>query len=680
MVDQESKRISLEMNKKEGVENNGFIQSDEMEVEEMEAGANSLEASPKQCAVGVSLGTMQELTLRPYAGMPKEVLLQFSTQARYRVTREILFWLIIAASLVLVAATIAIIVMSPKCLGWWQAGPIYQIYPRSFKDTNKDGNGDLKGIQEKLPYVEDLNIKTIWITSFYKSALQDFGYGIEDFEDIDPLFGTMKDFEDLVAAIHDKGLKVIMDLIPNHTSDKHKWFQLSRNRTGKYTDYYIWHDCMSVDGQVIPPNNWVSIPGNSSWQYDDVRKQCYFHQFGKEQPDLNFRNPDVQDEIHNVIRFWLSKGIDGFSIRTVKLLLEATHLRDEPQVNKSQNPDSITTYSELYHDYTTTQVGMHDIVRSFRHTMDKFSSEPGRYRFMGTEANDGENIEKTMMYYGTPFIQEADFPFNLHFMNMQQVSGNAVFETVALWMKNMPTGKWPNWAVGDLKSARISSRVGKEYINVINMLLLTLPGTPTTYYGEEIGMEDITSEAASFPEKSPMQWDDGDHAGFTEGNSTWLPVNPDYPNMNVLVQQSQPNSTLNLYRELNSLRNNELPIQRGWMCYIWNDSDVFVYVREMDGLDQVFMMVLNFGQETTTDLQALVPELPSDVIVKLSTNPNKKGEGVKTKSIKTEKGEGLILEYRTNKPIHNMKTFEEKCFIAEKACYSSAFNLLYMYC
>ncbi|XP_066467896.1 amino acid transporter heavy chain SLC3A1 [Tiliqua scincoides] len=618
--------------------------------------------------------------MQPYAGMPKEVLLQFSSQARYRVTREILFWLIIASSLVLVAATIAIIAMSPKCLAWWQASPIYQIYPRSFKDSDHDGNGDFKGIQEKLHHIQYLNVKTIWITSFYKSALNDFGYGIEDFQEVDPMFGTMEDFEELVAAIHDKGLKVIMDLIPNHTSNTHKWFQLSRNRTEKYTDYYIWHDCIHVSGRTVPPNNWVSVLGNSSWQYDEVRNQCYFHQFGKEQPDLNFRNSNVQEEIHDIIRFWLGKGIDGFSVNTVKFLLEATHLRNEPQVNKSQNPDSITAYSELYHDYTTTQVGMHDIVRSFRHTMDKFSSEPGRYRFMGTEANGEDSIEETIMYYGTSFIQEADFPFNFYFMNMNQTSGNDIFELVSLWMKNMPRGKWPNWAVGDPSTARISSRIGKEYINVINMLLLTLPGTPTTYYGEEIGMEDTVSEIATFPERSPMQWDGSLHAGFSKGNSTWILVNPDYSYVNVKIQENQQNSTLNLYRELSSLRTNELPIHRGWMCYIWNDSNVFAYVRELDGLDQVFMMVLNFGQATTTDLQASVPNLPSEAVIKLSTSFSNRGNSINTKTIKTEKGEGLVLEYRTSKPVHTMEAFKDKCFVAEKACYSSAFNLLYMSC
>uniref|UniRef100_A0ACB8GB59 Neutral and basic amino acid transport protein rBAT n=1 Tax=Sphaerodactylus townsendi TaxID=933632 RepID=A0ACB8GB59_9SAUR len=347
MVEEETKVISIELRGKEGLENNGFVQSEDLNEEEVEN--VSQEKLPKPCQIGIEKEEMQELSMQPYAGMPKEVLLQFSTQARYRITREILFWLIIASSLVLVAATIAIIAISPKCLGWWQASPIYQIYPRSYKDTDKDGNGDLKGIQEKLDHIQYLNVKTIWITSFYKSTLKDIGYGIEDFQDIDPMFGTMKDFENLVAAIHDKGLKVIMDLIPNHTSDKHKWFQLSCNRTGKYTDYYIWHDCAHINGRTTPPNNWVSVYGNSSWQYDDVRKQCYFHQFGKEQPDLNFRNLDVQEEIHDVIRFWLGKGIDGFSINDVKFLLEATHLRDEPQVNKSQNPDYRKCSSNLQH-------------------------------------------------------------------------------------------------------------------------------------------------------------------------------------------------------------------------------------------------------------------------------------------------------------------------------------------
>ncbi|NXW05481.1 SLC31 protein, partial [Fregetta grallaria] len=689
MVEEEAKSLPMELSEKGGVENNGFVQNEAFD--DTETNTSSQEEMPKTCNVDVDPVATEELALKPYAGMPKEVLLKFSSQARYRVTREILFWLIIIAAVVLVCATIAIIALSPKCLDWWQASPIYQIYPRSFKDSNRDGNGDLKGIQEKLDHITYLNVKTIWITSFYKSPLKDLGYGAEDFYDIDPMFGSMSDFDNLLAAIHDRGLKVIMDLIPNHTSDKHQWFQLSRNRTGKYTDYYIWQNCTQAAGSVTPPNNWVSVFGNSSWQFDDVRKQCYLHQFGKGQPDLNFRNLAVQQEIHDIIKFWLGKGIDGFSFSAVKFLLEATHLRDEPQVNKSQNPESISAYSQLYHDYTTTQVGMHDIIRSFRQTMNQFSSEPGRYRFMGSDGDEKEDIEATMMYYGTTFIQEADFPFNFNLINMKNLSGNSIFEAVNLWMKNMPAGKWPNWVVGSPNTARISSRIGKEYVNVMNMLLLTLPGTPVTYYGEEIGMENIASENVSeecinsdpvvtFPGKSPMQWDGKVNAGFTEGNSSWLPVNSDYQSVNVEIQMTGPNSTLNLYRELTLLRNNELPIHRGWMCYIWNDSNVFVYVRELDGLDRGFMMVLNFGQESTIDLKAIVPSLPSEAIIRLSTNFSNAGKAVNTKLIKTEMGEGLVLEYKTAKPVHTMEAFQGNCFVAEKACYSSAFNLLYVNC
>ncbi|XP_065610672.1 amino acid transporter heavy chain SLC3A1 [Cyrtonyx montezumae] len=678
MVDEEAKSLPMELSEKGGVENNGFVQNEAFD--DRETDSSSQDEIPKTCAVDMNPAAVAEPALQPYAGMPKEVLLKFSSQARYRVTREILFWLIIAAAVLLVSATIAIIALSPKCLAWWQDGPIYQVYPRSFKDSNMDGNGDLKGIQEKLDHIVHLNIKTIWITSFYKSPLKDSGYGAEDFYDVDPMFGSMSDFETLLSSIHDRGLKVIMDFVPNHTSDRHRWFQLSRNRTGKYSDYYIWQDCAQAGAAISAPNNWVSVYGNSSWQYDDMRKQCYFHQFGKEQPDLNFRNLAVQQEIHDIIKFWLGKGVDGFNFVAVKFLLEATHLRDEPQVNKSQDPESITAYSELYHDYTTTQVGMHDIVRSFRQTMDQYSSEPGRYRFMGSDSDEKEDIEATMMYYGTTFVQEADFPLNFQLINMKNLSGNSVFEAVNVWMKNMPEGKWPNWAVGSPDTARISSRFGNKYVNVMNMLLLTLPGTPITYYGEEIGMENLASENVTFPEKSPMQWNGEANAGFTEDSSSWLPVNSDYRSVNAEVQMTQSNSTLNLYRELSLLRSNELPIHRGWMCSIWNDSDVFVYVRELDGLDNVFMMVLNFGQESTIDLKAIVPNLPSEAVIRLSTNFSNTGKAVDTKRIKTQVGEGLVFEYKTNKPVHTMEAFRENCFVAEKACYSSAFNLLYVNC
>ncbi|KAM4694521.1 amino acid transporter heavy chain SLC3A1 [Discoglossus pictus] len=683
---------SMELKQKNGLENNGFVSDQGSDLKENdEEQKNETEAY----AISVNNALHEDiLPLKPYAGMPKEVLLQFSRRPCYRVTREIIFWLIIAATIVIVGATVAIIALSPKCLDWWQSSPIYQVYPQSFKDSNNDGSGDLKGVQEKIDHFLYLDVKTVWVAPFYKSSLKDFRYAVDDFKDIDETFGTMADFESMISAMHDNGIKLIIDLIPNHTSNKHNWFQLSRSRTGKYTDYYIWRNCTNIGDRAVPPNNWVSFYGNSSWAYDDVRQQCYLHQFRKEQPDLNFHNPDVQEEILGIIQFWLEKGVDGLTIDSVKFLLEAEHFRDEPLVDKSQNPDTITSYNELYHDYTTTQVGMHDILRDFRQKINQYSREPGRYRFMGTESNDHEAVDKTMMYYGNEFIQEADFPLNFYLLRLDKniISGNSIFSVVDLWMKSMPKGKWPHWMAGGSSNSRIASRVGIDYVNVINMLLLTLPGTPTIYYGEELGMVDdpaannentnISAEydKSEYPEKTPMQWNSDINAGFSESKETWLTVNPNYQELNVEMQKNDTHSTLNLYREINLLRKKELPLHRGWLCYLLNDANVFAYVRELDGLNKVFMIVLNFGNDAVTDIRQIDSDIPAEAKIRLSTKKGKDGNVVNTNSISTQKGEGLLLEYKTSKPVHKKDNFKDKCFISEKACYSSAFNLLYKNC
>ncbi|KAM5318049.1 amino acid transporter heavy chain SLC3A1 [Glossophaga mutica] len=685
MAEKKSKKDSIGIRMKGCHTNNGFVENEDVLEKDLDPGSPA--NSPQHSIVGIVGPEEPDLkNIQPYAGMPKEVLFHFSRQARYRVPREVLFWFTVASMLALTGATIAIIIISPKCLDWWQAGPMYQIYPRSFKDSNKDGNGDLKGIQDKLDYIKTLNIKTVWITSFYKSSLKDFRHGIEDFREIDPIFGTMKDFENLLAAIHDKGLKLIIDFIPNHTSDKHAWFQLSRNRTGKYTDYYIWHNCSRENGITTPPNNWLSVYGNSSWHFDEVRNQCYFHQFTKEQPDLNFHNPDVQEEIKEIIQFWLTKGVDGFSFEAVKFLLEAKHLRDEAQVNKTQIPDTVTHYSELYHDFTTTQVGMHDIVRSFRQTMDQYSTEPGRYRFMGTEAYR-DSIDSTMMYYGLPFVQEADFPFNDYLTRLDSPSGNSVFETITSWMKRMPEGKWPNWMTGGPDRARLTSRLGKEYVNTMNMLVLTLPGTPITYYGEEIGMGNILApnlnesyDVTTLLSKSPMQWDNSSNAGFSEGSRSWLPTGTDYNTVNVDVQKTQPRSALTLYQELSFLRANELLLSRGWFCYLGTSGHFVVYTREMDGMDRILLVVLNFGESSQLNLKDMISSIPTKVRIRLSTSSANRGSEVDTQAVMADKGEGLILEYSTESPLHYEPGFRDRCFVSSRACYSSTFNILYSLC
>ncbi|XP_019108631.2 neutral and basic amino acid transport protein rBAT [Larimichthys crocea] len=640
-------------------------------------------------SAAVKLDSAEEYTqLKPYAGMPKEVLLLYSSQARYRVPREILFWLTVACTLTLVALTITVIALSPRCLSWWQVSPVYQIYPRSFKDSDGDGVGDLKGIQEKLDHFEYLNIKSIWISPFYRSPMKDFGYDVEDFRDIDPLFGTMEDFEELLAEMHSKGLKLIMDFIPNHTSDRHRWFNLSRTRDPHYEDYYVWTDC---NASAPKPNNWVSVFGNSSWTYDEVRGQCYLHQFLKEQPDLNFRNEHVRKEMIDIIHFWLKKGVDGFRMDAVKHILEAAHLRDEPQVDPNKPPESITTEWDLYHDYTTSQLGLHDLLRGWRAEMDSYSREPGRYRFMVTESYDYHEVDKTMMYYGTPLVKESDFPFNFYLLDLpHNTSGLWVKHLVHLWMGNMPRGQWANWVVGNHDRPRIASSAGQTYIRVINMLLLTLPGTPTTYYGEEIGMENINvtdsqiqdpagkynASASRDPERSPMQWSNDMNAGFNnKTNTTWLPVHPDYRTINVEVQKQDEDSVLSQYRSLSKLRQSHLPLHRGWFCYVHADASVFAYLRELDGLNQAFLIVLNFGKESVaTDLSS-IRELPDQLEVLMSTNQDNRGKVLQKSRILTGAGEGLVFEYYTHTRFN--PNHPAQCYISEKACYLRVMDILY---
>lgn len=563
---------------------------------------------------------------------------------------------------------------------------MYRIYPRSFRDSDGDGDGDLPGIIEKLDYITTLGIRTIWLTSIYKSPLKDFRHGVEDFRDVDPIFGTMRDFEELVAAIHDRGLKLIIDFIPNHTSDKHPWFQLSRNRTGKYTEYYIWHDCAQSENGTVPPNNWLSVYGNSSWQLDEVRNQCYFHQFLREQPDLNLRNPDVQEEIREIIQFWLTKGVDGFSFDSVKFLLEAKHLRDEAQVDKNQPPSTVTQYSQLFHDFTTTQVGMHDLVRSFRQTMDEYSREPGRYRFLGTVAS-GETVDKTMMYYGLPFVQEADFPFNDYLGQLDAPSGLHVSRAIEAWMENMPEGKWPNWMLGGPDYARLSSRLGQDFVNIMNMLMFTLPGTPITYYGEEIGMRNIGAtdvsenyDANTLLSKAPMQWDNSSNAGFSDGNHTWLPTSPDYHTVNVDAQKIQFDSALRLYQNLSLLHASELPLSRGWFCSMPTKGTLIAYTREMDGIDTIFLVLLNFVESQLIDLKEMVPSIPPRVRVRLSTRAELWDQDVDSSAVRLGLGEGLILQYPTSSPLHSQPAFAGRCFVSQRACYSSTLQMLYSSC
>ncbi|XP_070531688.1 amino acid transporter heavy chain SLC3A1-like [Ptychodera flava] len=484
-------------------------------------------------------------------------------------------------------------------LDWWQTSVIYQIYPRSFKDSDGDGVGDLKGITSMLDHFADIHVQAIWLSPIYESPMADFGYDISNFTAIDPIFGTMEDFDEMIEAMHERGIRLIMDFIPNHSSDQHEWFLESRqNRTNDYANYYMWYDpnpeCVDEgnEPEECPPNNWVSVFSGSAWEWEPMREQFYLHQFLKEQPDLNFRNQTVYQEMADAMEFWLKKGVDGFRVDAIKHLYEVEDVYQDEAPNPDYEPregEQQAQYDSLYHNLTTDFEEIHIVLRKFRQELLDPYSQDGRYRFMVTEAYS--DIDILIRYYGTDDEPEADFPYNFELipLNAEILSGTQIHEMVDLWLQSVPEGRWPNFVLGNHDNSRIASRIGVEYLRAMNVMLLTLPGTPTTYYGEEIGMENIWvsyndtqdpyaknnpccwEEYTRDPERSPMQWTpDPPSAGFSETNETWLPVNENYQEgINVEDQKPErdPSSTMALYKLLAEERQKHKAIQQGTNRY-----------------------------------------------------------------------------------------------------------------
>uniref|UniRef100_H2ZR38 Glycosyl hydrolase family 13 catalytic domain-containing protein n=1 Tax=Ciona savignyi TaxID=51511 RepID=H2ZR38_CIOSA len=455
---------------------------------------------------------------------------------------------------------------------FWQTSPIYQIYPKSYADSNNDGIGDITGIRGKLDYLkDDLGVEMVWLNPVYESPQFDNGYDIMDYRSIDPVFGTMNDMELLITDLHDRGMKLIMDFVPNHTSDQHAWFNASSDpdhaQHDKYKDYYIWVDSKDGTENGIP-NNWQSVFSDvekSAWEWSAKRKQFYYHAFLKQQPDLNFRNEAVLAELDGVLAFWMDQGVDGFRCDAVGFMFEATHLRDNPLVDPTLNVNIL--YSSVYL-YSSDQKGIHDVMARWRALLDKYSTEPGVYRFMETEVYD--DVDSVIRYYGTPWVDEADFPMNFRLIDLEHASawtGTAIETTVLEWMTKMPAGKWPNWVIGNHDQPRVVSRLGKPLAICAAFLTMTLSGTPGMYYGEEIGMEDLpitnpvrrVTTKANFakrdPVRTPMQWDTTENAGFCKNCTPWLPLNQNYAiGLNVEDEKVDATSVFNIYKRLINLR------------------------------------------------------------------------------------------------------------------------------
>ncbi|MBC5772686.1 DUF3459 domain-containing protein [Pontibacter sp. KCTC 32443] len=478
---------------------------------------------------------------------------------------------------------------------WWQSGIIYQIYPRSFQDSNGDGIGDLNGIRQRLDYLQWLGIDAIWISPIYPSPMADFGYDISDYTGIHPLFGTMADFDSLLEEVHRRDMKMILDLVPNHTSDQHPWFLESRSsKDNPKRDWYIWEDA-KPDGSE--PNNWLSVFGGSGWEWDEKTGQYYYHAFLKEQPDLNWRNPEVQKAMFDAMRFWLDKGVDGFRVDVMWHMIKDKLLRDNPP-NPDYKPE-MATYEKLTPAFSTDQPEAHHLVREMRKVTNEYQDR----------VIIGEiylPIQKLVTYYGING-NGAHLPFNFMLLTLPW-NARKIAAHIDEYEGALPENGWPNWVLGNHDKSRIATRIGMEQARVAAMLLLTLRGTPTLYYGDEIGMADVPIPEEEIqdpqglnmpglnlsrdPARTPMQWDASENAGFTTGKP-WLRLAGNYKQVNVEAAKENTESILALYRQLIQLRRSEPALSIGDYIPVQAEGDVLAYRRVHQETD--LLIVLNMG-------------------------------------------------------------------------------------
>ncbi|QDL99248.1 DUF3459 domain-containing protein [Rhodopseudomonas palustris] len=510
-------------------------------------------------------------------------------------------------------------------VSWWAAGVLYQIYPRSFQDSNGDGIGDLRGIIDRLGYLSDLGVDAIWLSPIFPSPMADFGYDVADYVGIDPIFGTMDDFDALVLTAHARGLKVILDLVPNHSSDQHPWFIESRSsRDNRKRDWYIWRDPAPDGG---PPTNWLSEFGGSGWEYDEATGQYYYHAFLKQQPDLNWRNPEVRAAICEAMRFWLRKGVDGFRVDVIWHLIKDDQFRDNPP-----NPDfrpGMPPHAALIPQYSADRPETQQVVAELRSVIDEFD-----HRLLIGEIY--LPIERLVAYYGAD-LNGAQLPFNFALLSTPWHARD-IAALIDRYEQALPAGAWPNWVLGNHDRPRVASRVGPAQARVAAMLLLTLRGTPTMYYGDELGMEqvEIAPEDVQDPfEKNvpgigvgrdgcrtPMQWDASAHAGFSDVRP-WLPLAPDAIQDNAANLRADAQSILNLYRALLRLRRQLPQLSVGDYQPLAADGDLLLYRRHHRG--QSVLIALNLGSDP---ISAASDAIGLDGEVLLSTMLDRAGERI----------------------------------------------------
>ncbi len=523
---------------------------------------------------------------------------------------------------------------------WWQRGLIYQIYPRSFMDSNGDGVGDLAGIRSRLDYLTWLGVDALWISPIFPSPMADFGYDVSDYVGIAPLFGSLEDFDALLTATHERNMRLLLDFVPNHTSDQHPWFLESRSsQSSRRRDWYLWRDPAPDGG---PPNNWLSVFGGSAWEWDESTGQFYYHAYLKEQPDLNWRNSAVRAAMLDVLRFWLDRGVDGFRIDALRQLVKDDQFRDNPP-----DPDwrpGTDPYHALLPLYTTDRPEVMEIIAEWRALTDRYPDT----------VLIGElylPLERLVRYYGENG-RGLQLPFNFHLI-LTPWQPRLVGALIEQYEGLLPPSAWPNYVLGNHDRHRLASRVGLEQARVAALLLLTLRGTPTIYQGDELGMQDVPIPPVLVqdpaernvpglglgrdPERTPMQWDASPAAGFTTG-APWLPLAEDAARRNVEVERHDPRSELSLYRALIELRRAVPALAVGSYQRLLVDDHVLVYARlGEDGPRAI--VALNFSA-TPRDL--LLAELGPRSELRLSTHLDR-SETIVDGRLRLRANEGVVL-------------------------------------
>lgn len=490
---------------------------------------------------------------------------------------------------------------------WWKHAVIYEVYPRSFQDSNGDGVGDINGVTSRLDYLKDLGIDAIWITPMYPSPQVDFGYDIADYEAIDPQYGTMVDFDRLVSEAKKRNIRVIMDYVPNHTSDQNQWFLESRSsRTSAKRDWYIWRD---GKGPGKPPNNWQSWFGHSAWTFDAGSGQWYYHYFYIQQPDLNWRNPEVRKAMYDVLRFWLDRGAAGFRMDAVSRLFEDPGLHDDPILpgkNAFGDPN-------IKHKYTDDLPEVHDVLRDIRKLVDSYPGDP----VLISEADEPDVHELVKMY--GPNNDEVQLPMDFQIADVNRLSAPE-FRRLLDEIEFNPAEGQPYYFFSNHDQARTWDRYGDGVHNdqiakLMATLLLTTRATTQMYYGEELGMrttvptrkEDVKDPVGrtGWPkdkgrdgERTPMQWDDTKNAGFSAGSKTWLPVPESYRQYNVAAEGHDAGSILNFYKRLIAMRRQLSALRTGnYVAVNRDDSNVLSYLRRGSGGEASVLVALNMSAE-----------------------------------------------------------------------------------